>query len=231
MNCKDCPNNCLGNEMPLNCIYDEETGESLISILSKLKSQPSSVSSSTNYTSDNIVSKSLVRNTSYICASQIVKRDFSYSIEKSSNSINLGWDFLEVMTSLPSNFKLALIKVRVIGSNTGSNLITESKSPSAGISINLSNFPITLDISVRITSPCGDVDMSSIIKISNPTEAGIFRTIFEVKDLNPQTGNINLTQQLNSIESQLVSSKLEINTLRSLIDELKTEIENLKANS
>lgn len=230
MSCTNCPNNCLGNEISMRCIYDEDTGKSLISILSEIrKGQTKSSGSSKQIYSDDILSKSLMRNTSYICSAQIVKREFEYELSLTESGALFSWDLLGVSQDLPEGFKLATSRVKITGNTlSGSNVLADSKTLSGGVSLNAANFPVSADITMRVTSPCGDVELTWEILLTNPTYVGKFRSSLDVKDLNPQTGGINLTQQLNSLESQLSSSILKLNTYKELIDELRLEIESLK---
>jgi hypothetical protein len=206
--------NCLGQEQNINCFVTED-GKYLTDILAELAALKSSSAGKTAISSDDITSKSLIRNTSYVCSSKITKRDFVYNISNSANSVVFSWDFLPVISALPTGFKLAISRVKVSGNSaSGGNFIVDSQTPSGGIPINLSNFPITADISVRLTTPCGQVDLTSQIHVVNPAITGDFRTRFDVRDLNPQAGTINLTQQLNSLEDQIVTLRLEIENLK-----------------
>lgn len=229
MNCSDCPANCLNNEISTRCIFDEVTGKSLTTILSELDTT-SPVETTTSISTDDITSKSLMRNKSYICSAQIVKRDFTYGISVTQNTVLFSWDFLSVLSNLPTGYKTAKIDVKTTGSSsTASNAFTSSKTASGGVSLSAANFPISVDILTRVTSPCGDIDLTSQFTIVNPAEVGTFGTKFDARDLNPQTGVINLTQQLDSLESQLSSAILKLNTYGDLITELRSEIEALKS--
>jgi len=226
-NCIDCPGNCIGNEIPTRCIYDETTGKSLTTLLSELETE-TPVQTTADITTDDITSKSLMRNKSYICSAQIVKRDFTYGISITQNTVLFSWDFLSVLSNLPTGYKTAKIDVKTTGSSTASNAFTSSKTASGGVSISAANFPISVDILTRVTSPCGDIDLTSQFTIVNPAEVGTFGTKFEARDLNPQTGTIRLTEQLNSLEAQVFQNSLAINTYKELIEEMRLEIEELK---
>lgn len=230
MNCSNCPDNCLGNEVSIYCLYDEASGKSLSSILSGLMAPASAPNDTVEITTDGITSKSLSRSRSYLCAAAVVKRDFTYSVSINQNTVFFNWDLFPVINALPAGYKLATTRVKITGFNSGgSNVITNSEKPSAGINIAASNFPITVDIVLRVNSPCGDIEIKTNFITVNPVEVGDFRAVLDVVDLNPRTGSINLTEQLNGVESQLSSQALEIKTLKELIKELRTEIEVLKS--
>lgn len=224
------PDNCMGLEQGIRCLYDERTNEALTSIIDGLKAQTPSTASATTISTDDITSRSLMRNKSYICSSQIVKRDYTYGISIAQNTVLFSWDFLGVLSNLPVGYKSAKIDVKVTGSSSSSNaLIPNSKTSSGGISLSAANFPISVDILVRVTSPCGDIDLTSQFAITNPSAVGTYGTKFAIRDLNPQTGEIGLTTQLNSLEDQTSSNALSISTALDLIKELKLEITDLKS--
>lgn len=230
MNCTNCPDNCLSQETDLRCVYDGRTGESLTSILDSLAGQSSSAKTDdVVITSDDIVSKSLMRSKSYVCSAKIVKRDFTYGLSISQNTTLFTWDFLGVLQVLPAGYKTAKIEVKATGQSTGTNALINSKTASGGTSINASSFPVSVDILVRLTSPCGDIDLTSSLTLNNPIAVGTYGTKFDAKDLNPQTGTISLTNQLDSLESQVSSNILKTTTVEELLKELQLEIADLKS--
>ena len=219
------PDNCMGQEISMRCIYDEDTGQSLTSILAALK--PATTAAPKQITSDDIVSKSLVRNKSNICAANIVKRDFTYSQTLSGNSVLVSWDFWPVINELPAGYKTAVIGVEINGVGDNNNLAS-SKSPSAGLSVFASSFPVIIDANIRLTTPCGNVDLSTKIHLRNPAEVGTFRTTLNADDLNPQSSQIKLTTQLNELEAAITSLTLKQNAYLEQIEQLMLELEELK---
>lgn len=206
--------NCLGQEQNINCFVTED-GRYLTDILAELAALKSSPAEKQGISTDDITSSSLIRNTSYVCSSKIVKRDFVYNISSSVNSVIFSWDFLPVISALPTGYKLALSRVKVTGnSSSGANLLTDSKTPSGGIPLSAVSFPISVDFEVRLTTPCGNVDLTSELSVVNPAKVGEWRIRFDVRDLNPQTGTLSLTEQLNSLEDQVASLQVVVETLR-----------------
>lgn len=213
MNCINCPDNCINNEISTRCIYIEETGESLTSTLDKLRNQTQVSSTSKDINSDEITSKSIIRNNSSICGSNIIKRDFIYELEASQSNYQLSWDFLEIISNLPVGYKTGLVSFKAT-SNTG--VVTNSKSYSGGISVSANSFPIAINTSIRVSSPCGDIDLSTEFTL-NSSNTGTHRTPLSVKDLNPKSGQISLTEQLNNLESLVYELNLKINDLYSKV--------------
>lgn len=223
------PANCIGQDVSTRCIYDETTGESLASILGGLKPSKTSSAEKTITTKD-IVSTSLMRSQSYVCASKVVKKDFSYIISISQNTVMFSWDFLPVISALPNGYVLATSRVKIsgVGSSGGSNQLTNSDKVSAGLSINASNFPIVVDMTVRINSPCGDIDLTSILNIVNPALSGTYRAVLDAKDLNPRNGEISLDDQLSAVEAWISNIQVQVGNLQEENNELRAELLKLK---
>lgn len=202
-NCKDCPASCLGNILPADCVVYNE--ESLSTFLDNLPTTPEeSIESNDTITTDNIVSKSLVRNTSAVCSSKIINRTITYTLSATQTTTTLGWNMLPLIGDLPSGYDSAVIRVRVTGNTVnGKNVISDNRTPSGAVGIRVDQYPVSVDFLIRVTSPCGDVDLQKTVKIPSIGNLGTFNVVLTAEDLNPQTGEIVLTDQLNSLESKV----------------------------
>lgn len=238
-NCEDCPSSCLGNDVLSDCVV--HNGQSLRTYLEEqtatTTSEPQAAS---GITSDDVMSKSIVRNTSSICSSQIIERQFTYSLSANQNSTTFGWSLVGFIGALPSGYNSQTIRVRISGSTVnGKNVIADSSKASAGLNVRADQFPITVDVMVRVTSPCGDIDMERSLKLVSPATTGTLSATLNATDLNPQSGEIGLTDQLNNLENNVytIGAKVEslpddmaatIETLQEEISNLRSEIETLK---
>lgn len=202
-NCINCPNNCLGNVLSSDCVvYNQRSLTSYIAELEKENTPPGSSEQALN--TDSITSKSIIRNTSGACGSKIVTRNFSYTMTASQTGAVFGWSLTDVVRALPTGYRSSVIRVKVSGATVGSkNVIADSRKQAGGVSIKTNQFPISADILVRVTTPCGDVDMEGAVKITSPGKTGTFTGVLKVVDLNPNAGEIMLTDQLNSLEAQI----------------------------
>lgn len=231
-NCTNCPDYCLGNIVDSKCVaHDGESLANYLDLLEANDSNQTSDSEESTATTDDVVSKSIVRDTSNLCASQIIVRNFHYSLSTGPSTITLGWNLLNVRDNLPSGYRIALSRVRVTGNTVaGRNVIADSSSLSGGFSIGPNAYPITLDFLIRVVSPCGDIDMEKTIKILDTSKTGTFSLILSAKDLNPSSGEILLTDQLNMIESKLFDVEQKLDTMpnsTTQTEENTAEIENL----
>lgn len=202
-NCINCPNNCLGNVLSSDCVvYNQRSLTSYIKDLENITTPQEASEQALN--TDLIVSRSVVRNTSGACGSKIVTRSFTYTLSASQTGAVFGWSLTDVIKALPKGYNSSVIRVKVSGATVDNrNLIADSRKQSGGVSIKTNQFPITADILIRVSTPCGDVDMESTVKVTSPGKAGTFTGTLKVMDLNPNTGEIVLTEQLNSLEAQV----------------------------
>lgn len=218
--------NCLGQELSTDCIIYEgidlpnlgiSYGDTISSILQKidefLSSQTGTVSS--EITSDDITSKSIIRNEASPCAAKIVKRDFEYILTNNESGSTFSWNLLDILASLPEEYDARFTKVKVIGaSETGTNTIVDSSSASAGVNIGINQFPVSVSITIRVATDCGQVDLSKTLNLVSPTLTGGFRSFLDVQGLDTQSGEINLTDQLNNLETQVNNLNIKLDSFR-----------------
>lgn len=226
-NCSDCPTMCFGNTLDSDCVvYD---GKSLSTYLNSIgSSQNSSSSGDEEITTDDIVSKSLVRDSSNLCASNIIKRDFYYSLSSTTSSSTFAWNMLDIRTNLPTGYRIGLVRVRATGSTAaGRNVIADSNKISGGVPLGPNNYPVTMDFLIRVTSPCGDIDLEKTLTLQNPSRTGTYNVYLDARDLNPQSGEIGLTDQLNMIEDNISNLQAKVGTLPDATSDLISQEERI----
>lgn len=239
--------NCLGNEVQSGCVeYDGPdisvfgivSGDSLNDIISKIAAfQLPVLPESTTPTTDDIVSKSPVRNTSSICASAIVKRDFMYSLTKTSAGVTITYDLVDIVRNLPPKYEVGVARVLATGQPVnGLSTIIDSKSISMSFNIPMDRYPVSINFMLRVIAPCGQIDLTYTLNLINPAISGSFRAVMDANDLNPTSGEVKLTDQLNTLESrlQVIEGKVQDamasgNTLAAqelVINDLKEKVDN-----
>lgn len=213
--------NCLGNEVESGCVkysgpdipqLEIKNGDFLDQVISKIASyQTPSLPESSVPTTDDIITKSAIRNSGSVCASSIIKRDFGYSLTPNSAGTTLTYSLVEVISSLPPGYELAVARVKAVGTAvSGINVIFDTRSISTSQNITVQRFPVVIEFLLRLTSPCGQIDLAYTLNLTNPATAGSFRATLEANDLNPTSGNVNLTTQLNNLESEVQKIKGQI---------------------
>lgn len=208
--------NCLGNEVESGCVIYSgpdlpqlsiKTGDSLDSVISKIVGSTTTASTavtSTNTTTDSIMSKSSIRGASSTCGSLITVRDFEYTLSLSNNSIVLSYNLMDIVRNLPSGYETVATRTLVTGTPiNGLAVISDSRAISSSITIPVSRYPVTVEFLLRLTAPCGQLDMTYTLNLFNPSLLGKYRLVMNVTDINPSSGDVALTEHLNSIESRL----------------------------
>lgn len=224
--CEDCPDNCLGQEQSSSCVvYNGSAnelgivaGDSLDSVVQKIceaiAAKADAVTADTSMpTSDDIMSKSVVRNPSSVCSSNITKRDFDYTVDVDGSNITFSWNMIPIVDGLPEGYSYASSMVRVVGSSTvANNALVNSTTVASSVALKLPSFPVSVDFSMRVVSPCGQIDLTASSDIISPTSKTV-RVVMDAEDINPQSGEIVLTDQLNGLESQVQSLGIKFDSL------------------
>lgn len=229
-NCSNCPSFCLGNVLPSDCV--EYDGASLKSHLESLVIT-SPTENTPEISSDEVISRSIIRNPAGMCSSSIVERTFNYALSSSKTGSVFGWNYGDIVTALPNGYSASVFRTKVYGATSGGqNIIGDSDKQSSGVNVGTNQYPLTVDLFIRVSSPCGDVDMSASIKVLSPSKVGSFRGSMAVSDLNPETGQVMLTDQLNSLESQLYDFGVRFNNqddVSTTVSLQQSEISNLSS--
>ena len=206
--------NCLGNEVDAGCVeyngpaiphLDISPGDSMDVVISKIAAYHTPIQQTqAQVTTDDIISKSLVRSDGAICGSLIVKRDFAYTLTPQSSGILFNYNLLDIARNLPEGYDIAMSRVLFSGkADGGLSTFYDSKSMSANVTIPLNRYPVTVDLSLRINSPCGQIDMTQSLQLINPAQSGGFYSTMSVRDLTPNSGQVGLTVQLNNLEAKV----------------------------
>ena len=148
----------------------------------------------------------MVRSPGSLCASKIVKLDFAYSLATTSAGSIFEYDFLPIIRAFPSGYELAATRVTVSGQpSQGISLITDSRSVAMSLSIPVNRYPAVVDVLLRLTAPCGQIDLTTKIDLINPSNTGSFRGLLDANDLNPTAGEVQLTDQLDNLEAKVLN--------------------------
>jgi hypothetical protein len=223
----------VGPDLPIGI----KNGDNLNTVISKIANQAPVSPSTTMPNTDDIITKSLIKSTGSLCASNIVNREFSYSLSTNAAGTVFTYDLVNLTKSLPSKYEVAMTRVRVIGTPVGGQaIVTDARSMGSSLSIPLNRYPVSVEMLMRVNSPCGQIDMTKTIDLNNPSLTGSFRLDLDALDLSPNSGQISLTQQLNNVEARLnsvegkvkdaVATKSDIENHSGDIDSLTTTVSN-----
>lgn len=204
------------------------TGMSLDDVISKLAGSGfvSSFAQDKQMTTDDILTNVTNIGTGSVsnCVLNISKRDFAYTLGPSKSSTVFTYDFTEIIDALPAKYGVGRIEVTATGtSENGISTIASMKSPSSGFSLDLKRYPINIDVLLRLTTPCGNVDMRTSFNLISSAEQGTFRRFLDVKDLttNSASKTSSLSNQLTNMEYALMVLDRKVNL--QTVDDVKTQ--------
>lgn len=225
--CSNCPSTCLGLEYSSDCGYITKDisskgitkGESLTGVLEKLANGITpTVAAATVPSTDDIITNSLVRNPSALCASKIVSRDFEYNLNVGASNSSFSWDLMDIVSELPTGYELGTARVKATGKNNGSGTtVFDSTKLSAAQSIGLDRYPVTVDLNLRIVTDCGNVDMTKKVYLAAPIQQDTNRVFMMVNDLLPGSlEDLSLTTQLDMLETNVQTNTQRIVSFETL---------------
>lgn len=215
-----------GPAIPALGILSGDNMDVVIGKIATAITQINSQAPAVQMTTDTIVSKALLRSNASVSASNIIKRDFAYSLKSTTAGATvLTWDLVPVIRALPSGYEAALVRVLVSGKSlSSSNVAGDSRSPSSSLTLPIDRYPITVDFSIRVSSPTGNIDMTTSVSLVNPANVGDYRTSLDAIDLNPQSGQLQLTDHLNLIESKINELDIKQKSTPNLTPEVEAQI-------
>ena len=195
---------CWGNKNRSNCIdvdlyYKDNnieitSGESLTSALIKIlsiRNQPT--------LQNTVDSNCLTKGNQSLCYFKLTNKIMTYKTSiTSNNELFFYWDFSDIKNNLPEGFNI--VSSSVIASSTKQDKApVKGSSYRAGFTIPATNFPINIDINLRINTTCGQLEMYNGIYLTNPTIKDTSYLILNVKDYGSSEMSVLTEQQLNQV--------------------------------
>lgn len=160
------------------------------------------------------------------CAATVTYRSFKYTTVGSINP-SFTYDANTFATSLPQGVVLESIRVRITKDN---KIIANLSGVSSGIQLTMGEVPAIAIIEVRLNSSCGNILLSKTIYIGNSGETNVTTSL----DLNDSGNQYNLRtvdEFLSMIYDRVlkIESGMDIASLKTSIQNLQEEVNNLKA--
>lgn len=167
---------------------------------------------------------------------------FYYTVNTSEEGAKLGINLSE---ALNGEGDIMSTRVVVTGkSETGKNIFMDTPEKISTVSLTNSMYPIDIDVTTRVQTKSGIVDLSKKVVLHNPSEAGEFFAIYDVKDrsyaapfsgkLSDMVGSIEGTQtRLESYHDALknTGSGDILNTVKShdyTLESLNAQVQTMK---
>ena len=147
------------------------------------------------------------------CSAKLVNKTFNYSFSANDTYTNFNWDLSNAVNALPSGYDVLSSSVIVFGTTGKSNsIISESTKTVGGIRLQPKHFPATAEIKVRVSTPCGTVELNKNIGVINTTDS--FVGIFNTKDLTgDKSGSLSVREYQETVASELCLLKTKVERL------------------
>ena len=234
MNCKDCNKNInpspdsasvwTGGDFPDFGIENNTSMKTVVTQLIKQLVKATTPVQNIGKTTDEVkVSGTLLNLTGKVspCSSEIVNRNFRYSIKPGINGIELTYDLNETLQNLPSIASNIGVNTLIVGKATyGPVNILDSKKEVGGVSVPVDRFPATATFKVFLTTTCGNIELIKRVVIDS-TGTGNFNSTFDINDAGNTKEEYNQTEANTLIISALNNATREIGNLKAEITELK----------
>ncbi len=150
-------------------------------------------------------------------AGQLINRFATYFIESADNGSLIGFDLQPALADLPQGYNVSKTNVVVYGSKKyGSNVIVDSTLPTFSAKVQNDRFPLSAEVTIRVTTPSGTVDLVKNISIdSSKVVQNTFK--LDLKDRSKTTdGSMTLNQLVEIVSSQTRQNTSNLDQLRNL---------------
>jgi len=187
---KQVPADCIANVTNAKCVkvginipaLGVDIGDSLDYVLEKLAGV---IDLTPNDDQDDTVDANMYclgGSGSSLCVSQIVNKTIRYGCTINSiGEINFAWDMSDIRSALPSGFSIISSSIVINGTKSTLPLLSTNNINSSVV-INPSEYPVVADMKIRITSPCGQIELLKTINLYNTAEVGDKIAIMDVRD-------------------------------------------------
>ena len=154
-------------------------------------------------------------------AAMLGTRRFTYMIEVSGNRTSLGVDLTPAITNLPQGYALVFTECRVMGQvKQGSTLLTDTSLPVFNVPVDLDRYPITLKVTVRMTSPGGVVLLIASVPIEGPV-VGSYQGVLDASGFESPNAQRLTQAEVNEI---LASALFSTKTMADVVPHLRNQL-------
>lgn len=156
----------------------------------------------TNFSTNDIKHSGIPYNNNRLSvdASMFLGTKFYYSVSTTNTGASIGINLTE---KLNGEGDVLSSRVVVSGrSESGKNIYMDTPERISSVNVNNAMYPIDIDVSLRVQTKSGIVDLSKKVVLYNPSESGEFWAIYDVKDRShsgPFQGS--LQEMIGSIEA------------------------------
>lgn len=208
MICNNCPKNCIEERSTLCLAYEGEDfgtvkcGDSINSVLQKLSGETVTSASST---------PAKINTYTYAgaseCSSNISNAKFTYKISNNTAGYHIDWN----MSGIISPYKVVSYSVSSAAGTYSDAIGT--------FTFNSTKIPLTIDFKVRLSTTCGDIELSKTIIAGINT--GEFTANFVIKDVNNAPKELSQDQAIDALFAEIASLKQQVDFYQATDSEAK----------
>lgn len=235
-NCKNCDANCF-SFVPDGCV--EYTGEAVASlgindnmsvkqVLQKLiggyialadKIAKCNLCNQEDYVEEinqPLISLAGLAKSSTSCAASLVNLNFNYTIIGGATSVGVQYSFQDIIDNIPTNYSIIKKGIKVWGANSNSTLYASSANNSGTFNVEPSRFPLTLDFSIQINTPCGVISVDKVVLL-NGVSAGSYSTTGIVSDYGSENHGTVTQETFNQVlRDKVINLERDVNTIKNI---------------
>lgn len=210
---RNVPSNCLGQTSETRCLkwsgpnyptLNIKTGDSIHYVLDRIISFLDQTESDT---SDTVNVSCLDASNSSDCGAMISNRILHITKSSSTGGVSISWDASGISNSLPEGYSISGAQV-IIRSKDGAVQFSGSQS-TAQTSVQLARFPVYIDYTLFIFTPCGAVRLVNTIPVdANPGSTTHSLSLIDVPGAASEVSTLKdavelLAREVCSIKNQL----------------------------
>ena len=150
------------------------------------------------------------------CAAQLSNINFSYTVLGGTNSVSIQYSMQDIVDALPTDYFVLKKELRAFGNSGSNTLYTSTTALNSAFTVEPSRFPIKLEFSLLIGSPCGTISLEKTVLI-NGVSNGTYSVSATVKDYGKDNFS-NVTQELynNVIKDKVITIERDLNNVKTL---------------
>lgn len=153
---------------------------------------------------------------STICSANITNTNIRYTVVPGQSAIAVQYSLEDIINNLPSGYRPQKINFKVYG-NDGSNTVYVNTDKNSGsFSLPPAKFPLRVELSMAIGSPCGTIYVDKDILI-NSDLSGNYSAVGNVKDYGKEEySTVSQTTYNDVIRQEIVKLNREVSALKTL---------------
>lgn len=163
-----------------------------------------------------LVSLAGLSKSSTSCAASITNTNFNYTVIGGTNSVGIQYSFQDIIDNLPTNYSIVRKSIKVWGANSTNTLYASSSANSGTFNAEPSRFPLKIDFSLQINTPCGLISIDKVIMI-NGVSAGSYSATGIVSDYGTESYGAVTQEKFNEVlRDRIINLERDIASIKNI---------------